>query len=141
MTVSAEFLALSIPNRIRAWIADLRSGEFRQTKGHLRRGDNGYCCMGVLANRVNPNAWELMGSADKSGRWKFDDKSLYAIPAYLLKDVSMFGGIFDLYIHPYAKITWEAYLVELNDNGSTFGEIADVIEKKMLPMVLEKYPE
>ncbi|MGX9944908.1 hypothetical protein ACTG4Q_20820 [Bradyrhizobium denitrificans] len=32
------------------WLADLRSGQFTQTKSNLRDA-NGFCCLGVLANQ------------------------------------------------------------------------------------------
>jgi hypothetical protein len=31
------------------WVAALRSGEYKQTKGYLRN-KKGYCCLGVLTN-------------------------------------------------------------------------------------------
>ena len=31
------------------WLTALRSGDYQQGRGHLRRGDQ-YCCLGVLCN-------------------------------------------------------------------------------------------
>lgn len=38
------------------WIAALRSGEYKQTKGHLH-DENGYCCLGVLCEVTQPEDW------------------------------------------------------------------------------------
>ena len=37
------------PEIAKKWIAALRSGEYKQARGHLRVGSN-FCCLGVLCN-------------------------------------------------------------------------------------------
>lgn len=39
------------------WIEALRSGRYKQGRGGLRDGDNCYCCLGVLADLVDPHGW------------------------------------------------------------------------------------
>jgi hypothetical protein len=47
------------------WLAALRSGEYQQTKGKLRRTDDndnysaGYCCLGVLCDVAVKNGLDL----------------------------------------------------------------------------------
>jgi hypothetical protein len=44
------------------WIEALRSGRYAQTKGYLRtidqEGNSCYCAAGVLADIIDPGAWE-----------------------------------------------------------------------------------
>ena len=102
------------------WVAALRSGQYKQTTGALRNGDS-FCCLGVLCN-------------------------LHAIahPKIARKEVSTaiylgMGGAL-----PYEVRTWAGMftktrripdlnetLASLNDDGSTFDEIAAVIEKNV----------
>lgn len=42
------------------WIAALRSGEYEQGYGALRE-IGGYCCLGVLADLINPHGWTSCG--------------------------------------------------------------------------------
>lgn len=54
---------------IELWIQALRSGKYQQTDSQLRRG-NGFCCLGVLCDVVNPNAWtETDSAADGTYYW------------------------------------------------------------------------
>lgn len=54
------------------WLAALRSGEYKQTTGCLRRDEadeihaapKGYCCLGVLCDIVDPKGWDY----DSEGR-------------------------------------------------------------------------
>ena len=39
------------------WLAALRSGHYQQAKGALRKGDLGFCCLGVLADVLEPSRW------------------------------------------------------------------------------------
>lgn len=50
------------------WLEALRSGKYAQGEGALCR-DSNYCCLGVLADIVDPNAWIFRGP-DKYSSWK-----------------------------------------------------------------------
>lgn len=54
-----------------AWIADLKSGNFKQGQGWLKitiqDGVDEYCCMGVKIQRTNPGELKL----DTTGYYKF----------------------------------------------------------------------
>lgn len=39
------------------WLEALRSGEYQQTKGHLKDAE-GHCCLGVLCEITNLGTWE-----------------------------------------------------------------------------------
>jgi hypothetical protein len=39
------------------WVAALRSGEYKRSYGCLKRGEEGYCCLGVL-NTILPKPYQ-----------------------------------------------------------------------------------
>lgn len=40
------------------WIKALRSGDYKQTRGKLSTSHGkGFCCLGVLADVIDPDAW------------------------------------------------------------------------------------
>ena len=39
------------------WITALRSGKYVQGTGYLRDINNNYCCLGVLADILDPEGW------------------------------------------------------------------------------------
>ena len=102
------------------WLSALRSGDYKQTKSCLHKGD-GFCCLGVLC--------DLYGK-EHNVEWKLVDAGIY----YEFQDKKA--------ILPLSVIEWagveddnpeicETPLSRLNDNGSTFNEIADLIEKHL----------
>lgn len=58
---------IKLPSEFKAkWLEALRSGKYTQTRGKLRRtaqqGNDpdripGFCCLGVLCDIIDPNAW------------------------------------------------------------------------------------
>jgi hypothetical protein len=104
------------------WCAALRSGEYTQGAGALRT-DEGFCCLGVAANELNPNGWEF---SDEHSTWAHDDAYHELGEAKTLSDnfaMTMFG------LDPAVQ----SRLSGKNDNGDTFEEIAIMIEA--LPIV------
>lgn len=105
------------------WLAALRSGKYKQCKGHLRVG-NKFCCLGVLCDIYHEETkdGEWVGNAD--GITEFKDGS-YGGLAILTNNVTKWAGLQDN----------NPYLEEgnncggANDAGKTFKEIADLIEK------------
>lgn len=107
------------------WVNALRSGKYEQTTGKLKR-HGGYCCLGVLC--------------ELSGQGEFVDmvemKDVYVLPSgmrgktELPDEIVEWAGMSsrDGAIHPDypSGITT---LSAMNDDGSTFAEIADVIEE------------
>jgi len=102
------------------WVDALRSGGYQQGRNYLRT-DNRFCCLGVLC--------DLYGK-ENNVEWNFDEDGNY----YRFQDhpASL----------PFPVIEWAGVgshnpsipgtsLVGLNDNGSTFNEIADFIEEHL----------
>jgi len=95
----------------RKWLTVLRNGSYAQTRGTLVDED-GYCCLGVLCDIVNPNKW---GYNERYNEWShmksagLPSKTVYRISG-LDKDLA-------------------GDLADMNDSGDTFEEIADRIEK------------
>lgn len=103
-------------DNVKAWVAALRSGDYEQGTGQLYDG-LGYCCLGVgchVADKMGANLqrWEENGMLNADGKnWLGLQTSF---------------GDFD-----------NDNLADLNDNGSTFAEIADIIESEPLGLFAE----
>ncbi len=103
----------------------LRSGEYEQTKGMLYREDEGYCCLGVLTDLFLKEKGLTWNSPVKKG-----ESNTFIDKEELPEEVQQWAGV--EHSLPYAldderNEDWE--LAVLNDEGSSFSEIADLIEK------------
>lgn len=103
------------------WIAALRSGEYKQTIGNLRVKDK-FCCLGVLCD---------LAAKDGIGEWqenknsnRFFSTPLFAASKLLPSTIVSWAGLNS----PRVLID-DSSLVSLNDQGASFSEIADIIEK------------
>jgi hypothetical protein len=100
---------------MKKWVKALRSGKYKQGEGCLKNG-NEYCCLGVLS-AISPYKNNFTKMCDVSG-----DKNL-VLPqpiqnwSGMESDNGKIDGIAD------------SNLVGINDNGTSFKEIADFIEK------------
>jgi len=106
------------------WVDALRSGEYQQTKGRLH-DENGFCCLGVLCDlygKENNVEWVI---SEYFGRYMFQNEG-----ADLPFSVIKWSGIADSG-PPSDDQMCIGTLAALNDGGSTFNEIADVIEKQL----------
>jgi hypothetical protein len=102
------------------WIKALRSGEFHQTNGRLKKNDArsdgqpAYCCLGVAACVLG-----LKWHPDNYGDYVTDERGeMYeaSLPPEVLEDVGLDGFK-------------ESVLVSLNDQHSfSFTMIADILE-------------
>jgi hypothetical protein len=105
------------------WVAALRSGEYKQGRGNLRDKDNAFCCLGVLCDILDNTKWqdsydeklysygndiETAGIPPQAGNFPFEALGKFTNKA---------GEIINLSL--------------LNDSGSSFEEIADIIEKHL----------
>jgi hypothetical protein len=109
------------------WIEALRSGEYEQDTGELcgGSGDTGYthCCLGVLAEIAGVARDRLMandhlgkvGRDDLLGPW---DSGEEGEPMFSHGDESSWT-------------TYQRRLAAMNDNGYTFRQIADYIEREI----------
>ena len=116
------------------WLTALRSGEFKQCTGTLVRetqgGDvEGFCCLGVL-QMITDGEVERLDSGTPCGVPSVD---------WLRQRGIRFSDQFDkevvnpeFYVehadHPTRSAPLYVSAATLNDNGSTFAEIADLIE-------------
>ena len=109
----------------KAWINALRGEDYSQGKTYLRSKDDAYCCLGVLCD---------LGSL---GNWRLDaQRYLYESPVgcsqggfvgcsqavFLSEELRKLTGL---------DAAAESVLIRMNDNGSSFSEIADWIEKNL----------
>jgi hypothetical protein len=111
------------------WVTALRSGEYTQASSNLRT-EEGFCCLGVLCDLYSKDTgteWEVNHTADAK-----------PIPFYSFVNEGSFL--------PIAVVNWagleksspevialegEAELAQLNDSGSTFTQIAQLIEDQL----------
>ena len=120
------------------WLEALRSGRYRQSRYRLRSLDNSFCCLGVLCD---------IYTKEVGGSWKYDKDHFsdayemiggngdYPVTSELPGCVSNWAGVegCNPQVHDSKKkiITINSTLAELNDEGKTFNEIADIIEKHL----------
>jgi hypothetical protein len=94
------------------WIAALRSGAYKQGRRNLRDDLDNFCCVGVLCDIVNPNAW----SDATHTPVKVFEKGYYSILPHSVRE--KVGGPLD-----------EDVYYSMNDRAlMTFDEIANYIE-------------
>lgn len=122
--------------RLRLWVAALRSGEYQQARGALVKRVNGvtsYCCLGVACEVAIANGLKVE-VAEQETRGGFGPARSYDNEYTLLpKSVREFYGLEDS--DPYLPMnpTNEDSSVNLasslnDDHGFSFEEIAEAIE-------------
>lgn len=107
------------------WLDALRSGEYRQTEEVLH-DDKGFCCLGVLTDLYRQQI---------GGAWVDNDLGYYEFI-----DVNHRDNETD--ILPWTVVNWaglkdqvphlaDNYISDLNDQGMSFKEIANLIEEQL----------
>jgi hypothetical protein len=127
------------------WVNALRSGEYEQSKGYLYSED-GYCCLGVLCDiycketnqewtTVNESGDEYIESEITDGLVTNGYFYLNGESEFLPQCVVEWSGMESR--DPYVDVddneetgVVREQIVVLNDNGTPFAEIADLIEKQ-----------
>ena len=103
------------------WVSALRSGVYKQTK-HYLCDDQGWCCLGVLCNLVDPNGWQEEDKDEDSyarSYWFADGNTEKEFPDHdWLNDIGL-----DLSI--------ARSLASSNDEGTSFSDLADLIEENV----------
>lgn len=109
-TTNEDLTAESPPEKVRAaWVAALRSGEYKQGHGHLGNQERGYCCLGVLCDlAVRAGVQKTFGALGPSPTWK-----VARWAGLRTRQAEMDGG---------------PSLSQRNDRRDSFSKIADVIE-------------
>lgn len=128
------------------WMADLRSGQFKQGTGALRLQQPydviEYCCLGVFCNRIQPDEWDDqleylddinnldLGPDDRASMWHGDTS---VIPLETLEVLNIPTGLGESFSDTkgpsYMGYTWQDVLARLNDKGLTFKQIASLLEQ------------
>jgi hypothetical protein len=102
------------------WVSALRSGEYQQGQYCLRTEDK-FCCLGVLCDlygKENNVEWDLVND---DGNYEFSYHS-ERLPLFVVGWAGVGNDNPEI---------CETSLAELNDTGSTFNEIADLIEEHL----------
>lgn len=108
------------PEAKAVWIEALRSRQYRQTKSRLRQDDEcgpAYCCLGVLCDVTNRGNWQ----PEVTSQWYTTQlgASMDEVPEDLGNALSLSKEA-------------QYHLIGMNDEeGSSFSEIADWIEKNL----------
>jgi hypothetical protein len=116
------------PEKKAEWVEALRSGTYQQCTGRLRRrkvGDerDGYCCLGVLCSISGDGAWEIVGSPIPSDAVSYE---------YRCGSESRLGGLpYQISEQYNIHETEEKHLIDMNDGGASFSEIALYIEENL----------
>ena len=111
-------------SEVRAWIEELRSGCYEQAQQRLCvdiDGTYSFCCLGVL-----PQALEV-------GEWIYNEKRgwRYKHPEVLRNHEGTLPRVF-------LSLGIQEFLASQNDyEGRTFTEIAEWIERELLPLAKE----
>jgi len=102
-----------------AWCKALRSGDYKRGQGRLRRKREGvfyHCCLGVLAE-LYCEAKKIPWQAEVVNR----DEELNC-------DVKKWAGLSTMHS---VRAPQSAVLSFLNDTGTSFAEMADIIEGQL----------
>lgn len=103
---------------VKLWLAALRSGKYKQTKGQLKNSE-GHCCLGVASELaiqqgiVKKFRHSDTGLMPKVKKWLGINSEYGEFNKAILKN----GDFFDS-------------LAGLNDNGTSFKKIAQIIERQ-----------
>lgn len=109
------------------WTTALRSGEYEQGTGMLRSADDKFCCLGVLCDLAVQNG--VIPKPDVC----FEDETAHEY----LYGADQLGGILPSELVKWAGLESHSpsvggdNLSHLNDGGTPFPEIADLIERHL----------
>lgn len=89
------------------WVDALRSGKYKQGAGYLRTPGDTFCCLGVLADVIDPEGW----SGIELSVWR--DSACFLPPSDPL------------------ELRVQDKLTKMNDSGKSFEDIATYIEENL----------
>ncbi len=110
-----------IPAIKKRWVKALRSGEYKQARGKLFDGKK-FCCLGVLYDTEFDGDWKNTDDDDKPewsmpGAWMIDQEE------------TSLGNVFRVKCDISASA--EGSLIDMNDEGSDFEDIAHWIDENL----------
>ena len=119
------------PKLFDRWIAALKSGKYKQTVNVLR-DENGFCCLGVLADKLCPEGWEA-GATGTPFRHSFEGGLRIGILRDIPPEVCSLSP------------SVQAHLSRLNDGTYgyrkyAFPEIANFLQKHREMFFAEHFP-
>lgn len=129
-------------NIMKKWINALRSGKFKQGTGTLKqydsKGNAQYCCLGVLCELYNQEMKKNKKKMLSETTWSNDSDFSYGYCKLggkkedLPKEVMKWAGIKDSIgkFYDEGDLIGEPCLADMNDCGTKFKTIADIIEEK-----------
>lgn len=111
---------MTVDEIVKEWCAELRSGRWEQRRGHLGRSNsNGRCCLGVLCELAVRHG-AIAPPASRGGILIYD-----GIGTTLPWRVAEWARV------PSSEgVYGSTSLMSLNDGGTSFREIADIIESR-----------
>lgn len=130
MTVNKEIVT--------AWVRALRSGEYEQGQGQLRDFEDRFCCLGVLCDLAVKAGVDVKVEEGDSA-YSYDSSSDF--PPRVVRDWIGVDVSAPFYEKPETGTcdsegcdcsSDRNTLAELNDDGMSFEQIAEVIEGKWL---------
>ena len=99
------------------WVAALRSGKYEQQKGTLK-GAEGYCCLGVLCS--------INGKEPEVALFLYDDNQ-----DQIIDDLDEGSSVLYEFCNQSINNSFiYDRAIEMNDEGKSFEEIADFIERE-----------
>ena len=110
------------------WLDALRSGEYKQGTKKLRTRFDEYCCLGVLCDIYNKETRE--GSWRESDfSYEFINEGKPNVTIYLPSYIAKWAGLSET--DPRIKSKGNQPISHINDKGTSFNEIAELIEKEL----------
>ena len=120
------------PNVKQLWLTALRSGEYTQCQSALNTNGS-YCCLGVLCEVAVGQGLEVevTTTAHRVGNGEiYSYKSYNGETGTLPTVVKEWAGLPNVNPITTEKVAvYRQTLAELNDQGHTFAQIADIIER------------
>lgn len=110
------------PEIKKLWIGALRSGQYKQGKGHLCQ-NNRYCCLGVLYDVGVDGYWHRTEAFSENEWGVIGENGI---------GPQLWSGCLPPHVEFELDIGhWAQQLISMNDSGKSFEEIADFIEKNL----------
>ena len=125
------------------WVAVLRSGEFKQGKNYLNRGDE-FCCLGVACELYQREMNDLHIIDDEDQDCTYYDGNSESLPNPVREWLGLKSTNGQFNVEEMNRTLFitglEGYtLAALNDEGCPFEKIADVIELEPEGLFLKTY--